>query len=165
MVYLTFLEGEMGVPQNEETMVEKRVRDITGMTCLYVPVSNVYESVKWYQKNLGCQPSNIHPVEPGMEMAILRFLDAEGLPQDAATGSIPALFLRESGAEGGRLGFTGTWEIGERHAVGCFVTPHIQELFERFKENGVNIIGERVTCGPNVTFADPDGNTWEIWQP
>ena len=153
------------MPQNEETMVEKRVRDITGMTCLYVPVSNVYESVKWYQKNLGCQPSNIHPVEPGMGMAILRFLDAEGLPQDAATGSIPALFLRESGEEGGRLGFTGTWEAGERHAVGCFVTPHIQELFERFKENGVNIIGERVTCGPNVTFADPDGNVWEIWQP
>ncbi|NIK76859.1 hypothetical protein FHS15_001984 [Paenibacillus castaneae] len=66
------------MPQNEETMVEKKVRDITGMTCLYVPVSNVYESVKWYQKNLGCQPSNIHAVEPGMGMAIMRFFEADG---------------------------------------------------------------------------------------
>ncbi|WP_090645896.1 VOC family protein [Paenibacillus sp. UNC496MF] len=150
---------------NKVNKVEQKMRDITGMTCIYVPVSDVYESVKWYQNNLGCLPSNIHPVEPGMKMSILRFLDDEGSPQDAATGSIPALFLRESGAEGGRLGFTGTWEIGERHAVGCFVTPHIQELFDRFKENGVNIIGERITCGPNVTFTDPDGNVWEIWQP
>lgn len=42
----------------------------------------------------------------------------------------------------------------------------IQELFERFKENGVNIIGEiRQTCGPNLQFTDPDGNMWELWQP
>lgn len=153
----------MSQNQIEEIKSEKTQQDITGMTCIYVPVNDVYESVKWYQKNLGCQPSNIHPVEPGMEICILRFLDENGKQHDAATGSIPALFLMGSGSDGGRLGFT--FPEGNRQAVGCFVTPRIQELFERFKENGVNIIGERVTCGPNVTFADPDGNTWEIWQP
>jgi catechol 2,3-dioxygenase-like lactoylglutathione lyase family enzyme len=158
--------GELRMHLNEEIKVEKRLQDITGMTCIYVPVNDVYESVKWYQKNLGCQPTNIHEIKPGMETAILRFLDADGNPQDAATGSIPALFLLESRSEGGRLGFTETWEGGQRHAVGCFVTPRIQELFERFKENGVNIVGEiRQTCGPNLQFYDPDGNMWEIWQP
>jgi len=150
---------------NEETKVEKRLRDITGMTCIYVPVSDVYESVKWYQKNLGCQPADNHEVEPGMKMAIMRFFEADGNTSDPATCTIPALFLHESAEEGGRLGFSWTLDGGKRHAVGCFITPHIQELFERFKENEVNIIGERVTCGPNITFADPDGNMWEIWQP
>ena len=151
---------------NEENKEEQKLQDISGMTCIYVPVSDVYESVKWYQKNLGCQPANNHHVEPGMKMSILRFLDAIGNPHDPATGSIPALFLHESGEEGGRLGFSWTLEGGKRHAVGCFVTPRIQELFERFKENGVNIFGEiRQTCGPNLLFSDPDGNLWEIWQP
>ncbi|MBS4202159.1 VOC family protein [Bacillus sp. FJAT-49732] len=150
---------------NEETKVEKRLRDITGMTCIYVPVNDVYESVKWYQKNLGCQPADNHKVEPGMEMSILRFFEADGTTSDPATCTIPALFLHKSAEEGGRLGFSWTQDGGKRHAVGCFITPHIQELFERFKENGVNIIGERVTCGPNITFADPDGNVWEVWQP
>ncbi|SFS67073.1 Catechol 2,3-dioxygenase [Paenibacillus sp. BC26] len=151
---------------NDAIKAEAKPQDLTGMTCIYVPVSDVYESVKWYQTNLGCQPANNHQVEPGMKMSIMRFLDANGNPHDPATGSIPALFLIESGAEGGRLGFTGTWEGGQRHAVGCFVTSRIQELFERFKENGVNIVGEiRQTCGPNLPFYDPDGNLWEIWQP
>jgi catechol 2,3-dioxygenase-like lactoylglutathione lyase family enzyme len=162
----SILGGRGDMQVNDEMKVEGKLQDIIGMTCIYVPVSDVYESVKWYQKNLGCQPSGIHRVEPGMKMSILRFLDANGNPQDAATGSIPALFLRESGVEGGRLGFTGTWEGGQRHAVGCFVTPRIQELFERFKENGVNIEGGiRQTCGPNLQFYDPDRNMWEIWQP
>lgn len=151
---------------NEENKVEEKLQDIIGMTCIYVPVSDVYESIKWYQQNLGCQPSNIHEMKPGMKIAILRFLDSHGNHQDAANGSIPALFLMESGPEGGRLGFTGTWEEPKRQAVGCFVTPRIQELFERFKENGVNIVdGIRQTCGPNLQFFDPDGNMWEIWRP
>ncbi|SDX05644.1 VOC family protein [Paenibacillus sp. CF384] len=156
----------MSQNQLEEINGEKKQQDITGMTCIYVPVNDVYASVHWYEKNLGCQPAKNHKVEPGMTMSILRFLDEDGKPQDAATGSIPALFLIQSGEEGGRLGFTGTWEGNPRNAVGCFVTPRIQEMFERFKANGVRLEGEiRQTCGPNLQFYDPDGNMWEIWQP
>jgi predicted enzyme related to lactoylglutathione lyase len=150
---------------NEERKVEEKLEDITGMTCIYVPVSDVYASIKWYQKNLGCQPANNHRVEPGMGMAILRFPDAKGNPH-GPTGAVPALFLHASEEEGGRLGFSWTLDGGKRHAVACFITPRIQELYERFKENGVNILGEiRQTCGPNLQFCDPDGNLWEIWQP
>ncbi|MBD0383844.1 VOC family protein [Paenibacillus sedimenti] len=68
-------------------------------------------------------------------------------------------------AKGGRLRFSWSLDSGKPHAMACFITPRIEELFERFKENGVNILGERVTSGPNITFADPDGNIWEVWQP
>lgn len=65
-----------------------------------------------------------------------------------------------------RRWITHTREAPRPQAVGCFVTPRIQELFERFKDNDVNIVGEiRQTCGPNLQFYDPDGNMWEVWQP
>ncbi|XEC96674.1 VOC family protein [Paenibacillus tarimensis] len=152
---------------NEEIKVEQKVEDITGVTCIYVPVNDVCESIKWYQKNLGCEPTKIHPVEPGMKMAIMRFSDHNGnFPGPGLRQTVPALFLHESGEEGGRLGFSWTLDGGKRHAVACFITPRIQELFERFKENGVNILGDiRQTCGPNLLFSDPDGNLWEVWQP
>lgn len=51
---------------NEEIKVEERLEDITGITCIYVPVNDVYESIKWYQKNLGYQPANNDRVEPGI---------------------------------------------------------------------------------------------------
>ncbi|CAG7643791.1 hypothetical protein ACFQI7_08820 [Paenibacillus allorhizosphaerae] len=54
-----------------EIKFEDKLGDITVITCIYIPVNNVYESIKWYQKNLGCEPTTIHPVEPGMKMAIM----------------------------------------------------------------------------------------------
>ncbi|UVI33365.1 hypothetical protein [Paenibacillus spongiae] len=100
---------------NEEIIVEEKPEDITGITCIYVPVNDVYESIQWYQINLGCEPTNIHPVESGMKMAILRFPDQTGKPH-GPTGNVPAMFLIESRPEGGRLGFTNN--EGDRQAVG-----------------------------------------------
>ncbi|MDF2647934.1 MAG: Glyoxalase/bleomycin resistance protein/dioxygenase, partial [Paenibacillus sp.] len=56
---------------NEEIKAEERLEDITGITCIYVPVNDVYESIQWYQKNVGYQPADIDRVEPGMTTAIL----------------------------------------------------------------------------------------------
>lgn len=161
---LIYCEGRNENMQvKEEVKSQEKLEDITGITCIYVPVNDVFESIKWYQKNLRCEPTDIHAVEPGMKIAILRFPDANGTPH-GPTGAVPAIFLIESSTEGGRLGFTN--HEGHRQAVGCFITPRIQDLFNRFKENGVNIAGDiRITCGPNLQFFDPDGNMWEVWQP
>ncbi|XEC97456.1 VOC family protein [Paenibacillus tarimensis] len=149
----------MGNYETEEIGVKENLQDIIGVSDIYVPVSDVYESVKWYEKNLGCKLRKGDKLEPGMGMAIMVFT-----PE--VTWRVPVLFLHQSDEEGGRLGFNWTLDGGKRHAVACLVTPRIQELFERFKKNGVNIIGEiRQTCGPNLLFSDPDGNLWEIWQP
>jgi catechol 2,3-dioxygenase-like lactoylglutathione lyase family enzyme len=151
---------------NEENQVEERLEDITGLTCIYVPVNDVYESIKWYQKNLGYQPANNDRVEPGMAMAVLNIPDRNGdLPSAGLRQIVPALFLHKSDEEGGRLHFSWSLDSGNPHAIACFITPRIEEIVERFKKNGVNILGERVTSGPNITFADPDGNIWEVWQP
>lgn len=150
---------------DEELKVEEHLEDITGLTCIYVPVRDVYKTAQWYEKNLGCKLREGDKMEPGMTGAIMRFPDFNGqFPGPGLRQTVPAVFLIESRSEGGRLGFTNN--EGVRHAVGCFITPRIQDLFERFKENGVNIAGDiGMTCGPNLQFFDPDGNMWEVWQP
>ncbi|TMV48783.1 VOC family protein [Paenibacillus mesophilus] len=158
----------MSQNQAEDIQLESKLEDITGITCIYVPVQDVYESVQWYRKNLGCrQPSRFEPVQPGAGIAILRFPDEQDkLPGAGLRTTVPAMFLIQSGSEGGRLGFTNN--NGDRVPVGCFITPRIQLLFDRFKENGVRIasdIPEGRECGPNFQFYDPDGNLWEVWQP
>ena len=154
------------MPEDAGIKAEDGLEDITGVTCIYVPVNDVYESIKWYQKNLGYQPVDNERVEPGMEMAIMNFPDRNGnLPSPGLRQTVPALLLRQSGEEGGRLRFSWSLDNGKPHAMACFITPRIDELRQRFKDNGVEMIGERVTSGPNITFADPDGNVWEVWQP
>ncbi|RXZ80615.1 VOC family protein [Paenibacillaceae bacterium] len=150
---------------NNEVSPEKELEQITGITCIYIPVSNVYESLKWYQKNLGCQPTNHNPIKPDMEIAILGFPDHNGNFSEAGLRcTVPALFLITAKQAAGSYGFT--YDNGTKQAVFCFITPRIQEMYERFKENGVKIEGEiRQTCGPNLQFYDPDGNMLEVWQP
>ncbi|MFD0671223.1 VOC family protein [Cohnella sp. GCM10027633] len=146
--------------------MEERLEGITGVTCIYVPVSDVYASIQWYQKNLGYQPSAGDRIEPGMTMAVMNVPDRDGnLPSPGLRQVVPALFLHQSDEEGGRLRFSWSLDGGKPHAIACFITPRIEELRERFQANGVNMIGERMTSGPNITFADPDGNLWEAWQP
>ena len=153
--------------ENEEAKVGERLEDITGVTCIYVPVSDVYKSIKWYQENLGYQPSDKERVEPGMVTAILNIPNRNGdMPIPGLRQVVPALFLHQSDEEGGRLRFTWSMDDSDKpHAMACFITPRIEELINRFKDNGVHIISERMTSGPNITFADPDGNVWEVWQP
>lgn len=151
---------------DDEVKVDEALEDLTGVTCIYVPVNDVYESITWYQKNLGYQPANSEKVEPGMETAILNVPDRSGnLPSPGLRQVVPALFLHKSDEQGGRLRFTWSLDNDKPHAIACFITPRIEELLKRFKANGVNILGERMTSGPNITFADPDGNLWEVWQP
>jgi predicted enzyme related to lactoylglutathione lyase len=121
------------VQTQEENKSVEQIEDITGITCIYIPVNNVYESVKWYQQN-------------------------------------PALFLMGGGGgatrAAGTLGFT--FDKGNRQPVACFTTPRIQEMYNRFRKNGVNVvteIPENRPCGPNFKFCDPDGNMFELWQP
>ncbi|MET3846456.1 hypothetical protein [Paenibacillus sp. OAE614] len=96
--------------ENKGNEVEESLEDITGITCIYVPVNDVYESIQWYQKNLGYQPANNDLVEPGMKMAVLNLPDRNGnLPSPGLRQVVPALFLHQSDEEGGRLRFHGHW--------------------------------------------------------
>lgn len=131
---------------------------IVGITCIYVPVADVYESIMWYREILGCEPTDNNPVEPGVGGAIMRFPDYERT-------KAPAVFLVQARKSAGMLGFT--HDDGNSSAVACFITPRIQEIYDRFKKNGVTVEGapdDGRACGPNIKFYDPDGNKWEVWQ-
>lgn len=58
---------------NDEIKLEEKLEDITGITCIYIPVKDVYESIRWYQKNLGCEPTTHNPIKPGMKHSIMEF--------------------------------------------------------------------------------------------
>lgn len=132
---------------------------IVGMTCIYVPVSNVFESVEWYRENLGCEPTHHNPVRPGMAKAIMRFPDYERT-------KAPAILLVQARDCAGMLEFAD--DDGNSSAVACLVAPRLQEVHDRLKKNGVVVEGgpgdERVSAS-SVKFHDPDGNQWEVWQP
>jgi catechol 2,3-dioxygenase-like lactoylglutathione lyase family enzyme len=153
--------------QNREENKKEFIQNITGVTCIYVPVSNVYNAVQWYEKILGCTLRKGDKMVPDMTAAIMRFPDPDGEPYPAKTGTVPALFLIQSRQDSGRYGFT--LDNGKRHAVGCFITPHIRKMYNHFRDNGVTIVSEIPENDPlapiNFRFRDLDGNEWEIWQP
>jgi catechol 2,3-dioxygenase-like lactoylglutathione lyase family enzyme len=153
---------------NDDIKLEEKLEeDITGVSCIYIPVKDVYESIKWYKRNLGCEPTNHNPVKPRMEISILRFPDHNGnFSGPGLRQTVPAIFLVT--AKGGAESLGYTVDRSDRHPIACFITPHIQEMYNRFKENGVNIVSEipeNKPFGSNFKFCDPDGNMLEIWQP
>jgi len=157
-------KGEKKMQINEDIKTEeKQEENITGLTCIYIPVKDVYKSIKWYQKNLDCEPTNHNPVTPGMNASILRFPDHNGnFPGPGLRQTVPAIFLvtTKESAEG--LDFR-----SNQYPIACFITPRLQEMYYRFKENGVNIVSgiSESPFGSNFKFCDPDGNILEIWEP
>ncbi|UHA58498.1 VOC family protein [Metabacillus litoralis] len=143
------------------------LEDITGVTCIYILVKDVYESVKWYQKNLGCEPTIHNPVSPGMQRSILRFPDHNGdILGPGLRQTTPAIFLVTDKTREERVDHA--VKSNNLHPLVCFITPRIQEMYNRFIENGVEIvdeISEDRSVGDAFKFYDLDRNLLEIWQP
>jgi catechol 2,3-dioxygenase-like lactoylglutathione lyase family enzyme len=154
--------------QIEEINLVEKLEDITGVTCIYVPVSDVNKAIQWYETNLGCKHVKGQNIEPDMTSAILRFPEQNGnFLEPSLRQTVPAMFLVQSRQWTGQYGFTKAGDGGNHPPIGCFITPRLQEMYSRFKENGVDIVSdipENRPCGPNFLFRDLDGNLWEIWQ-
>jgi predicted enzyme related to lactoylglutathione lyase len=79
---------------------------------------------------------------------------------------VPAIFLVEAKEGSGSIGLP--IDNSARQPIACFITPRIREMYDRFIENGVNIVSEipkKRPAGRNFRFCDPDGNMLEMWQP
>jgi predicted enzyme related to lactoylglutathione lyase len=102
-----------------------------------------------------------------MEISILRFPDHNGnFPEPGLRQTVPAIILVTAKEGAMCLGFT--VDSSDRHPIACFITSRIQEMYNHFKEYGVNIVSEipeNRPFGSNFKFCDPDGNMLEIWQP
>jgi catechol 2,3-dioxygenase-like lactoylglutathione lyase family enzyme len=132
-------------------VVQCYVRDLS---CIYLPVANVYESVQWYQQNLGLTPTHHNPVKPEMDFVIMSY-PAKG----------PAVFLIQRG-EVTTSNFKN--KGGYQMPAVCFDVSDIAALFAHMRENGVNFenesLEERGGCGTNFKCFDPDGNKLDFNQ-
>ncbi|WP_135557760.1 VOC family protein [Paenibacillus cymbidii] len=161
-------EVEETMPHDETKSVEM-LEDITGITCIYVPVRDVSKAIQWYETNLGCMDADKGSrAETNPTAAILRFPEQNGKYLEAGIRqTVPAMFLIQSRQWTNEYGFAKGGNGGNHPPIGCFITPRIQDMYNRFKQNGVDIISDipdNRPCGPNFLFRDPDGNVWEIWQ-
>ncbi|URN93804.1 MAG: VOC family protein [Candidatus Pristimantibacillus lignocellulolyticus] len=114
--------------------------------CVYIPITNPYESAEWYQKNLGLELRN--PVtEDQVQLRV---------------GEQQAIFLIKT-KECSTLNFI---EVGgiEMSVITLEVTD-IEEIYSNMKINGVRIegINESEGCGDFFNVFDPDGNKISIW--
>ncbi|WEK56063.1 MAG: VOC family protein [Candidatus Cohnella colombiensis] len=114
--------------------------------CVYIPITNPYESADWYQRNLGLEL--INPVtEDQVQLRI---------------GDNQAIFLIKT-KEKTTLNYI---EVGgtEMSALTLEVT-NIEEIYYNMKTNGVRIEGINETdgCGDFFEVFDPDGNKISIW--
>jgi Lactoylglutathione lyase and related lyases len=114
--------------------------------CVYIPVTNPYESAEWYQSNLGLELRN--PVtEDQVQLKV---------------GESQALFLIKT-KERTTLNYI---EVGgtEMSAITLEVSG-IEEIYNNMKTNGVRIegINETEGCGDFFNVFDPDGNKITIW--
>ncbi|MGO4375523.1 VOC family protein [Paenibacillus sp. MCAF20] len=114
--------------------------------CVYIPITNPYESAEWYQSNLGLELRK--PVtEDQVQLKV---------------GESQAIFLIKT-KEKTTLNYL---EVGgtEMSAITLEVTD-IEEIYNNMKTNGVRIegINETEGCGDFFDVFDPDGNKISIW--
>ncbi|WP_435169732.1 VOC family protein [Paenibacillus glycanilyticus] len=114
--------------------------------CVYIPITNPFESAEWYQRNLGLLLRN--PVtEDQVQLKV---------------GENQAIFLIKT-KEKTTLNYI---EAGgtEMSAITLEVT-NIEEIYNNMKINGARIEGVNETegCGDFFDVFDPDGNKISIW--
>ena len=95
-----------------------------------------------------------------MSRAILTFPDRNGeFPEPAIRQTVPAIFL---------VATEKMVKKENEYPLACWITPRLEEMYQRFKENGVNIaseLPEDQAFGRSFTFYELDDNLLEIWQP
>jgi len=123
--------------------------------CAYLPVTDVVASAAWYEQVLGLTLRA--PVEPGK--GAIMIMDSEQW-----------LFLLPS-PEGHPLHFMTTgWtedsSLFEMFPI-CFETDDMQSLEASLRESGVWMeqgVRDEGGCGLQLSFKDPDGNKFQVWQ-
>lgn len=128
---------------------------IKRIECAYVPVSDVERSAKWYEQVLGMKLRSA--IEPGRG-AIMIMGDGGWLFLLPSPDMTPLTFPT-----------TGWTEDGDHFEMFpiCFETDNIQKLYESLLQAGLWLeaeVRDEGSCGHQLTFKDPDGNKFQVWQ-
>lgn len=116
--------------------------------CNYIPVSNVKESIKWYEKCLKLKRHK--PDEVIMEL-----------------GNGDWLFLIEAKPKTNANFLTDNWRGPDYEMYSLtFETNDIKGFREHLIEQGVEVtpIKDGGPCGLQFTFKDLDGNKFHVWE-
>jgi catechol 2,3-dioxygenase-like lactoylglutathione lyase family enzyme len=129
--------------------------EITGIACVYIPVSDAYASTQWYVRNFGLEVDACTPLVPEMGHGILSYPSRGPSVFLLGTDDISTpTFRRRDGQE--PLNF-------------CFSVTDVQAVMDRLKANGVRLQTDDLIdgggCGTSIRCYDPDGNKLEFWQP
>lgn len=127
---------------------------LKGLACIYIPVSNPYESALWYIKNFNMEVAGYsQPLIPRKDMVSLR------------TGSGYNLFLIQSNDKR-PLSFHN--KDGYHQPAFCIHVEDIQAVFKSLKANNVEfgdiVLRDRDSCGTDLEILDPDGNKFQLCQ-
>lgn len=123
--------------------------------CAYVPVTDVAASVAWYERVLGLTLRS--PVQPGRG-AIMIMDSGQWLFLLPSPGGHPLHFMT--------TGWTEDGSPFEMFPI-CFETDDIRALERSLRESGVwteQEVRNEGGCGLQLTFKDPDGNKFQVWQ-
>ncbi|WP_156889487.1 VOC family protein [Paenibacillus harenae] len=128
---------------------------IKNLNCAYVPVSDAVKSAEWYAQVLGMKLRA--PVEPGRG-AIMIMDEGQWLFLLPSPDGKPLTFSTTAWAENG--------ESFEMFPI-CFTTTRMQSLYASLRESGTWVetdIRDEGSCGLQLTFKDPDGNKFQVFQ-
>lgn len=123
--------------------------------CAYLPVKDVAASAAWFEGVLGLKLRS--PIEPGRG-AIMIMGSGQWLFLLPSPDGHPLHFMTNGWAEDG--------SPFEMFPI-CFETDDIRALDASLREAGVwteQAVRDEGSCGFQLTFKDPDGNKFQVWQ-
>jgi glyoxylase I family protein len=136
------------IMQSKKTLVKR-------IECAYVPVKDAAAAAEWYASILGMKLRS--PVKPG-QGAIMVMDTGQWLFLLPSPQMTPLTFET--------TGWTENGEPFEMFPL-CFETEDITALHVSLQAAGTWVerdIRDEGSCGLQLTFNDPDGNKYQVWQ-
>ncbi|MBS4201161.1 VOC family protein [Bacillus sp. FJAT-49732] len=127
---------------------QQTVSYVKGINCIYLPVSNIHESAKWYTENL--------------HLELLKEVHEHSTQAQLKISSEQTIFLIKVATT---FNLTYFEVDGNEQCVLTLEVPNIKQLHEKLRANLIEVedIQDNQGCGLTFAIKDPDGNKIDIW--
>ncbi|MCJ8007096.1 VOC family protein [Lederbergia wuyishanensis] len=127
---------------------QQTISYVKGINCIYLPVSNIQESAKWYVENL--------------HLELLKEVHEHSTQAQLKISSEQTIFLIKVA---NIFNLTYFEVDGNEQCVLTLEVSNIQQLHEKLRSNSIEIddIEDNDGCGLSFKIKDPDGNMIDIW--
>jgi len=127
---------------------QQTISYVKGINCIYLPVSNIQESAKWYVENL--------------HLELLKEVHEHSTQAQLKISSEQTIFLIKVA---NIFNLTYFEVDGNEQCVLTLEVSNIQQLHEKLRSNSIEIddFEDNDGCGLSFKIKDPDGNMIDIW--